>query len=1832
MLLMAVIMPWKVNAQETLTVCDGTTTNSYIPIYGSYVDTQGTTSEFIIPANTEGMNDLVGTEITELTFYISSSPASWGEPIIQVYMGEVEGTILSGLYGPTNTSVTIVATKTLSNTQATMVVEFDTPYTYEGGNLLIGTYVQTKSSSYKATNFYGISAPSGSSWNKYSSYGSGSAQSFLPKTTFTYTPTAGGCGKPSTVTAANITSNSATINWTEGSGTYNVQYKKSSETTWIDRVTNYTGTSVELTGLEANTTYQVQVQSICEGNVTSTWKSGSFETPCATEETFPFSENFNSLTTNGEIPGCWNNDEGTTTNANYKWSYYATGHEGKCVRFNSYSNSYNTNFLKTVPMNLPANKTMQLRFWYKNPTGGDFTIYISTDGGATHTNILEEHLENQTDWTEKEIVMGNYVGQTNVVIVFKGTSNNGSGDAYIYLDDVYVEEAPTCPKQSGLHYTAVTSSSVTLDWTTATNDQDHWDLFITTDATITPDANTTPTVINTNQKPYSHSGLNDGTTYYAYVRARCSEIDQSPWSSSCKFTTPQTPVAIDGNHPYNTDFESGCDWMFINGDYINQWCYGSAANNTTNGEKAIYISNDNGVTNAYSPVKSVEYAIKNFTFAEGVYTFSFDWRAKGNQYYDFIRVALVPSSVELISTENAPFDKTSLPSGWIALDGGSGLNNNTSWQTVIADEISVPAGDYRMVVGWRNFTYGSDNQPPAAIDNVNISLLTCPRPTALTASNITGRTASLTWTENGTATNWVLQYATDNGFTENLSEISVSGTTSQELAGLTPETKYYARVKSVLGNEESSWSDVKDFTTLATCPKPTASYVSYSATAYTGTIQWTGSTADAFEVAYRPTSDFDPSDLTLENVTRVQLENVSNYTYTLESLTPETKYYIYVQANCGGEDGKSSWSNRVIFTTLATCLAPTSLDAEGTSSTTIMLSWTAGAEGQDAWDIQYKKTSATDWIIKHIEQEETTYTMTGLEPATEYEFKIRAFCDIEDQSSWYPAYTTKKATTECAALSLPFTCDFESNLVTTSPYSTSNPYPNCWSRIAYQSGNYGSYTYYPYVFTATYSQPYAHGGNGANNTSGHSLRFYQTSNSTNECAVLPEISSDYNMNSIQIRFWGAVQSSQGTLHVGIMESPTDANTFTSIQEVNISNTYSNGFQEFTIPFSDYNGEGRYIAFMCGTGSSYAYFLIDDVTIEEVPSCQIPTGLEATVNSATEAVLTWTAGLNETDWELEVVANGSSISQSIPVSGTPTYSLSTIRATNYTVRVRANCGDGDFSDWSSPISFTSDCGVLIVDATHPFLEDFENVDASDFPPICWEKFNHEMSGYNYWYLNSNNGLGSNAAYSYWNEGYAFLVMPKMHIDGNATLSFDYLIGSGTYDESCSVVVSTGAMTYADFNQTIWAADGNDIPSGKTNATVSLSSFDNQDIYVAFKFKGLGTSGCSWYIDNVQVYVGAIFTKDITAYSGDGGYYLIASPIGTVNPENVMKMLNNDYDLYYFDQAQDLEWRNYEASSFNLEAGKGYLYANSEDVTLRFNGTPYNGSGVVDLTYTTGADLAGWNLIGNPFATTATLDKPYYRLNTNGSALKAETESTAVAAMEGVFVQATEANQNATFTAQTRGSEQATIARTNIMVGNDNGNVLDNAIVRFDNGETLGKFQLRENSTKVYIPVDGKDYAIVNAKAQNELPVNFKAAKNGTYTLSVNTEYVEINYLHLVDNMTGNDIDLLANPSYTFEAKTTDYASRFRLVFEADDNGASTSSSAFAYYNGNNWVISNPSTGSGSEATLQVLDVMGRVLRSEILNGNAEINLNQPAGIYMLRLVNGENVKTQKVVVR
>ena len=188
-------------------------------------------------------------------------------------------------------------------------------------------------------------------------------------------------------------------------------------------------------------------------------------------------------------------------------------------------------------------------------------------------------------------------------------------------------------------------------------------------------------------------------------------------------------------------------------------------------------------------------------------------------------------------------------------------------------------------------------------------------------------------------------------------------------------------------------------------------------------------------------------------------------------------------------------------------------------------------------------------------------------------------------------------------------------------------------------------------------------------------------------------------------------------------------------------------------------------------------------------------------------------------------------------------------------------------------------------------------------------------------------------------------------------------------------------------------------------------------------------------------------------------------------------------------------------------------------------------------------------------------------------------------------------------------------------------IDRAKVRFGDGPNLSKFSLQSDGTKMFITRDRHDYAVVHADKHGEVPVNFKAAQNGSYTLTVNPENAEMSYLHLIDNLTGADVDLLQTPEYSFEANTTDYASRFRLVFGANEmDGPSTGSGTFAFISNGNIIVTGDITG----ATLQVIDVMGRVIVSTDAVRNFSTNGMQ-AGVYVLRLINGDDVKTQKIVI-
>jgi len=339
--------------------------------------------------------------------------------------------------------------------------------------------------------------------------------------------------------------------------------------------------------------------------------------------------------------------------------------------------------------------------------------------------------------------------------------------------------------------------------------------------------------------------------------------------------------------------------------------------------------------------------------------------------------------------------------------------------------------------------------------------------------------------------------------------------------------------------------------------------------------------------------------------------------------------------------------------------------------------------------------------------------------------------------------------------------------------------------------------------------------------------------------------------------------------------------------------------------------------------------------------------------------------------------------------------------------------------------------------------------------------------------------------------------------------------------------------------------------------------------------------------------ATVKKNLSGYGAENaetneGYHLISSPLDQIiynhtsssTPNiNSTGLLDGNYDFYSWDNLQDLEWRNYKDTPFNMARADynelfGYLYANENDVELTFTGQikhNYNyGHYQTVSDFSDINSLGAWWLLGNPFVckvyvTNAATDGtalPYYRMNDDGDGFTAVANGAPVAPMEAVFYE----------TKVTSGTFEQVYMSTNAPAVQNNGRLnmnlhrgdkqLDNAILVFGGEQSLGKFSLREGSSKVYIPQEGKDYAVVTAGQVGEIPVNFKAEKNGTYTLSFTSEEVSFSYLHLIDNLTGNDIDLLdgvSTPSigsgtgstaYTFTAKTTDDENRFKLAFATD----------------------------------------------------------------------------------
>ena len=171
-------------------VCDGTNTNSYLPIYGNQYNSKQI-NQMIYPESL--LSEINGKKIKSMTFYPTAAMNFYGGAFT-VKMGTTSQTVFpSSTYSRITTDMTTVKTGQVAvRGETELVITFDETFEYNGGNLVIDFEV-TATGTRSSTNFYGVNQngtyPSfnsyGTSTNTYGRYSTGgSRRAFLPKVKF----------------------------------------------------------------------------------------------------------------------------------------------------------------------------------------------------------------------------------------------------------------------------------------------------------------------------------------------------------------------------------------------------------------------------------------------------------------------------------------------------------------------------------------------------------------------------------------------------------------------------------------------------------------------------------------------------------------------------------------------------------------------------------------------------------------------------------------------------------------------------------------------------------------------------------------------------------------------------------------------------------------------------------------------------------------------------------------------------------------------------------------------------------------------------------------------------------------------------------------------------------------------------------------------------------------------------------------------------------------------------------------------------------------------------------------------------------------------------------------------------------------------------------------------------------------------------------------------------------------------------------------------------------------------------------------------------------------
>lgn len=452
------------------------------------------------------------------------------------------------------------------------------------------------------------------------------------------------------------------------------------------------------------------------------------------------------------------------------------------------------------------------------------------------------------------------------------------------------------------------------------------------------------------------------------------------------------------------------------------------------------------------------------------------------------------------------------------------------------------------------------------------------------------------------------------------------------------------------------------------------------------------------------------------------------------------------------------------------CPFPTDVIISGVTTSAATFSWTAGGE-ETQWEVLLVEASAdgpSDETAGIAVNGTPTYAVSDLLSAAPYKFYIRANCGSEF-SPWVGPYNFSGGCDPITTVNEGFE-------------STEPPVlPTCWTGLLVNAAEYASIETVWNGHTGNYAVQIAND---------------ESSSSALLMLVSPKMST-VATGTHRVKFF-ARSFGSATLEVGTSSSATSDAVFTPIQTITVGDTYA----EYTVDFSDYEGEDTFFAFRHPSPFTYNPIFIDDIRWELSPLCADVQGIAITSASTNSATLSW-AGNGEPGWDIVFgTVDVDDPTTLTPVSPAPTGEpVGTISGllpdTDYKVWVRSSCGGTDgVGAWIGPVSFRTPC--------LPIATFNENFNSTDFwgLPSCWTSII--------------------AGETVSNSAFAFVTGDGLNGSRSAELSnFE----SEATDEIILVSPNLSTLTTADHRLKFYGRSGGSVEIGTLSSPIGGGNFTN-----------------------------------------------------------------------------------------------------------------------------------------------------------------------------------------------------------------------------------------------------------------------------------------------------------------------------------------------------------------------------------------------------------------------